>query len=338
MNDSFKDILEQLGSEPKLSSSKLYTLSRMNQANLNTFNEVWPTIPVQRRRTIIHELMETAEVNFEVDFDPVFLTALTDEDAEVRTTAIKSLWDHEQVSLIRPLIHLLKTDEASTVREAAATGLGKFVYLKELEEIDWNEGNLAEEALLEVIHQSGEDTDVQRRAVEAIAFSSRPGIAEIIEAAYYSDDEKFQVSAVFAMGRSADKRWLPLVIEELDNNSTEIRFEAARSCGELEAKGAVEKLITIIDDDPDLEVQEMAIWALGRIGGDLAREALEACLDSDIEALAVAAEESLDELNIFADDDLMLYDFDDDEDDDDDYDDDDYDLYSTNGNNGADSH
>ncbi|MCB0180444.1 MAG: phycocyanin alpha phycocyanobilin lyase, partial [Anaerolineae bacterium] len=63
----------------------MYSLSRMNQTNLNTFNEVWPTIPVQRRRTIIQELMETAEVNFEVDFDPVFLTALADEDAEVRT-------------------------------------------------------------------------------------------------------------------------------------------------------------------------------------------------------------------------------------------------------------
>ncbi|MCB0173240.1 MAG: HEAT repeat domain-containing protein [Anaerolineae bacterium] len=340
MSDSFREILQQLGSEPKLSSSKLYSLSRMNQTNLNTFNEVWPTIPVQRRRTIIQELMETAEVNFEVDFDPVFLTALADEDAEVRTVAIKSLWDYEQPSLIHPLIHLLKTDEASTVREAAASGLGKFVYLKELEEIDWNEGNLAEEALLEIIHQSDEDSDVQRRAVEAIAFSSRPGVAEIIEAAYYSDDEKFQVSAVFAMGRSADKRWLPLVIEELDNNNTEIRFEAARSCGELEAKGAVNKLIIIIDEDPDLEVQEMAIWALGRIGGDLARQALEACLDSENEVLAMAAEESLDELNIFADDDLMLYDFEyDDEDDDDYYDDlDDFDSYSNNGNNGADKH
>ena len=67
----------------------------------------------------------------------------------------------------------------------------------------------------------------------------------------------------------------------------------------------------VVDRDPDLEVQEMAIWALGRIGGDEARAALEACLDGDNEALALAAEDSLDEINLF-DDTLVLYDFDDD--------------------------
>ena len=31
----------------------------------------------------------------------------------------------------------------------------------------------------------------------------------------------------------------------------------------------------------------MSIWAMGRIGGNLAREALEICLDSEIESLAL---------------------------------------------------
>ena len=117
-----------------------------------------------------------------------------------------------------------------------------------------------------------------------------------------------QVSAIFAMGRNADERWLPTVITELDNPSNEIRFEACRACGELEAKDAVGKLIELIEYDVDLEIQEMAIWALGRIGGNLAREALEACLEHDQEVLALAAEAALEELNIF-DDGMMLYDF-----------------------------
>ena len=54
----------------------------------------------------------------------------------------------------------------------------------------------------------------------------------------------------------------------------------------------------------------MAIWALGRIGGDVARAALEACLNNENEALALAAEDSLDELNLF-DDNFILYDFED---------------------------
>jgi HEAT repeat protein len=117
-----------------------------------------------------------------------------------------------------------------------------------------------------------------------------------------------QVSAIFAMGRNADIGWLPRILEELDNPSSEIRFEACRACGELEAKEAVDLLIQLIDEDPDIEVQQMAVWSLGRIGGDTAREALEIIVDGESEVLAQAAEESLDELNLFSDA-MMLYDF-----------------------------
>ncbi|MDX1524419.1 MAG: HEAT repeat domain-containing protein, partial [Anaerolineae bacterium] len=57
----------------------------------------------------------------------------------------------------------------------------------------------------------------------------------------------------------------------------------------------------------------MAVWALGRIGGNEARQALEICLESDIEAIVLAAEEALDELNLFAGT-FDLFDFDEDDD------------------------
>ena len=158
----------------------------------------------------------------------------------------------------------------------------------------WNEATLAEEALLETIYQSTEEIDVRRRAIESIGYSGDSRVSKIIEAAYYDENIKMRVSAIFAMGRNADMRWIPQVVAELDSNQAELRFEAARACGELEAKA------------------EMAIWALGRIGGDVARAALEACLESDSEALALAAEDSLDELNLF-DDNLILYNFADDD-------------------------
>jgi HEAT repeat protein len=99
-----------------------------------------------------------------------------------------------------------------------------------------------------------------------------------------------------------------------------MRYEAARACGELEAQNSVSQLIKLLENDSDLEVQEMAIWALGRIGGPAAKTALEACLESENEALALAAEDALDELNMFGDA-LMMYDFSDD-----DYEDDDFEL------------
>ncbi len=315
MTKSFKDKMNQIATEPELHSGSLYIFSKMDQETLATFKSVWPTIATQRRRDIMQELVEISEANFEVYFDPVFLLGLADEDAFVRTSAINGLWEHENAALIGPLVHLLCADEAAGVRAAAATALGRFVYMGAVEEIDQHQALLAEEALLETIHLTSEDIEVRRRAVESIAFSSEPAVAQIIENAYYDEHEKMQVSAIFAMGRSADSHWRPQVIAELDNENSEIRFEAARASGELEASDAVPKLVELIDEDPDLQVQEMAIWALGRIGGPAAREALEVCLESEVESIALAAEEALDELNLFNDS-LDLFDFDSDDDDD----------------------
>jgi HEAT repeat protein len=306
--NNFKETLEHIATDPKLRTSQLYILSRMDQETLNIFKTLWPAIPTDRRRDVMQELMEISEANFEVDFDPVFLLGLGDQDAEVRATAIKGLWEHEKPSLILPLIHLLKNDETAIVREAAAAALGKFIYLRELEEIDWGEANLAEEALLETVQLAGEDLNVRRRAVESLGYSSDSRIPGVIESAYYHENEKMQVSAIFAMGRTADTRWLPLIIEELDSPLAEMRYEAARACGELEAQNSVGQLIRLLENDSDLEVQEMTIWALGRIGGPAAKTALEACLESENEAIALAAEDALDELNMFGDA-LMMYDF-----------------------------
>ena len=71
--------------------------------------------------------------------------ALGDEDAEVRTSAINGLWEHEDPALIHPLVHLLRTDQAVIVRATAATALGKFIKMRELEELDPYQVLLAEE-------------------------------------------------------------------------------------------------------------------------------------------------------------------------------------------------
>ena len=82
--------------------------------------------------------------------------------------------------------------------------------------------------------------------------------------------------------------------------------------GSWSIQEAVPRLINLVEEDSDVEVQEMAIWAMGRIGGQLAREALELCLDNETEVLTLAAEDALDELNLFAGS-LDLFDFDEDD-------------------------
>ena len=284
--------------DESLNTRYLYLLSAMTREQLAYFQEVWPSIEAGRRRLVIQSLVELTELSFEVNFDPIFLVALGDGDSEVRVAAIEGLWENEDQALIGPLVHLLRADEASGVRAAAAVALARFVLLGELEKIDRAPSMLAEQALLETLHSAEEDLEVRRRTVEAISYSGEAGVREIIEAAYYDEDEKMQTSALFAMGRSADPYWRKLLVQELENPDPELRFEAARACGELENELAISRLIPMSMSDPDREVQQAAVSALGRIGGREAREALEAFYESEDEVLSVAAAEALDGMDV----------------------------------------
>ncbi|NIO71145.1 MAG: hypothetical protein GTN71_19460 [Anaerolineae bacterium] len=309
----FEELLKKMrDSQTPLSISSLYGLSDLTRAEAQLFQEVWSLIDAGRRRWIIQSLVDIAEASFEVNFNPIFRLCLNDEDEMVRSRAIEGLWEDEDLTLAGLLVRLLRDDPSESVRAAAATSLGRFVLLGELEKIEAAPAMMVEDALLGAIYDPHETLEVRRRAVESIAYSGQAQVRDIIEMAYCDDEEKMRISAVFAMGRSADPLWREMVIAELDNPNPEMRYEAARACGELEASAALSALIDLIEADPDPEVQEMAIWALGRIGGKEARRVLEACCESEDEALRQAAEEALDELDFLGGHlDLLLFESDD---------------------------
>lgn len=295
MELDFQDSLRHIVKQTSISVSNLYGLSRAGEEEMQLFGQAWPEVPVERRRRILRLLVELTEASFAVDFNAIFRFCLTDEDEEVREAAIEGLWEEEDEALIAPLMNLLRDDPSARVRAAAASTLGRFVFMGELEELEAELHASVEEALLEVIRSSSEELEVKRRAVEAIAFSSREEVGAIIEDAYYHEQDKMRISAVFAMGRNADPCWSETVIAELASPDAEMRYKAARACGELEISDAVPYLVTLTWD-PDREVQEAAIWALGHIGGSEARRILEECYEEGDEFLREAVEEALEYL------------------------------------------
>lgn len=313
MKDTFTELIQKIAHDPSLKISLLYTLSKLEADNLVRFQAMWPTINLTRRQEIVHNMVEIGESNFEVDFTAALTLALTDADETIRAKAMAGLWENDTVAFMQRLLEMLQHDPSNMVKAAAATALGRFIYWSEIEAFDPQQAALAKTSLLAYIHQESEPLELRRRAIEAIAFVSDDQVRRIIEAAYYDEAEPMQVTAIYAMGRSADPRWQSKVLAELDNPSPAIRFEAARACGELELSAAVPKLVALLDDDSDLEVQEMSIWALGRIGGTAAREVLEACLEHEKEAITLAATDALEDLNILGDS-MGLLDFDDDDD------------------------
>ncbi|MEO6624372.1 MAG: HEAT repeat domain-containing protein [Burkholderiaceae bacterium] len=259
--------------------ASLYHLSDLKREDQAAFEALWHTMAAERRLHILQNLHEIAEANFEVVFENVFRLGLDDESPEVRALAIKSLWESEDETLIAPLLETLQHDPDGLVRASAASALGRFVYLGELEEIPAVSARKVEDALLDVI--MGEDElEVRRRALEAVAYANRPEVEGLIDEAYESPEDSLRLSAVFAMGRSADdERWSDIVRAELENSDPEMRFEAARAAGELELQLAGPELADLATD-VDTQVREAAIWSLGQIGGDFARQTLTALLEA----------------------------------------------------------
>lgn len=278
-----------------LLSSRLTELSNLNAQELALFEQAWKTIEPKRRRQIIYRLVELAEDNFELDFDDIFKNRLKDEDADVQSKAIEGLWESEETCLIDPLIELLEPESPEKVQATAATALGKFAMLAELEKLRPKHKTRVCRTLLGVIEDTSRSIEIKRRALEAAAPLSLPQMEKAIARAYRSGVPRLKTSAIFAMGKRGDPRWLPILIKELTNADAEIRYEAASACGELGEKETAPYL-SKLTTDPDIDVQLAAIQALGKIGGPEAKDSLERCLTDDSEVIQQAAEEALNEL------------------------------------------
>ena len=297
MKDSLDVLLEALRTSAEMpAQASLYCFSNLGDQETERVREVWPHQPVALRRRLIARLVELAEADFALDFGMVFRLGLEDEDAEVRTTAIEGLWEDQDVRLAPRLAAVLREDKAVGVRAAAATSLGRFILLGELEKIRPKPRAVAYEALLAACQAPDEHAEVQRRALESLAYVGDEVVVKTICEAFAASEEKLRISAVFAMGRSADARWDDQVQQELDSPNPEMRYEAALACGKLQLSETVPRLEELADD-VDSEVQDAALWALGQIGGDEAREILTRCCCVGNEATQVAAKAALEELD-----------------------------------------
>lgn len=289
-----------------------YGLSDLTSDRMETFRDVWEIMSVERRRTLIARLVETAETNFDLDFSAIIFAAIKDSDADVRKAAVEGVLEDSPNRVVEDLMRLAQEDPISDVRAAAAKALTPFVLKGELGKLP-EALNLRLQDTVWALHNNlNEALDVRRRALEALSNCGREGVTEMIREAYYADDMPMRVSALFAMGRSCDDAWAPVVLRELSSEYPEMRYEAARAAGELEIRRAVTPL-TELAFEGDREIQQMAIWALGEIGGEAARNALNNLAaiadDTGDDDLAEAVAEAQGAAMLVDDDALPLFDF-----------------------------
>jgi HEAT repeat protein len=285
-------------SDRALSARELRAFSGLESGDRSFFWPTWQTIGDERRAEIAHSMVEMAEDVVELDFNELWFWLLDDHQPAVRVAAVEGLWENESPRALRRMLGLLQDDPAPEVRAAAAMGLSRFAYQASLGELA--DGSSLERGLLDAVRDGEQPIEVRRRALESAGyFAESDDVQQQVEMAYGSKEQLLRESAIVAMGRSMLPRWLPVIGKELSNSSPALRYEAAHAAAEMgeDARSLLPKLLPLLDDD-DSEVSLEAIWALGQIGGQAAKRALERISRSNDEAHSQAAEEALAELGL----------------------------------------
>ena len=313
---SIAELMQALQSDEDLTLALLYRLTDLSPEELAEYCQGWNEIADDRRRIVIRHLSDITEENFQVDFSSIFAFCLGDKAPAVRLAALDGLWDSERSAMISPIVQLMLTDPDEEVRTLAAATTGHFILLAEWDIIPLKSTDPAVEALLSVLDESETPPSVYRAALESLSPSSHERVPSLVEEAYDSGDHKLQISAIYAMGRTVDKGWLPIILDEMASSSLEMRVEAARAAGHIGNEEAVSELVDLVADE-DLEVRLAAVAAMGQIGGSLATRILEEMDgDPDFADVQFAVEEAMEDVSWTNDIDLSLLDWDNDREDD----------------------
>ncbi len=295
----------------------LYRLSNLDGKELSSLEKIWEEVTPERRLALLQDLENLSEIDFLMSFNSIFKMAIDDPEPNVQQVAIRALWECEDPGLITKYINVLDSDENIDTQAQAASGLGRFVYLGEVDEISTDRKEQAEHKLLEILEDDSVADKIRQYALESIGYSSSPKIENMIELGYENDSQDWKHSALIAMGRSGERKWGPFVVENLDSIDEATQLAAIKAAGEIALSDSRPYLTELLEDYSD-EVRFAAVWALSEIGGegilDHIERMLEECEDDDeIEILENALE------NLEFNDDIADFDFFDFSDDDDEY-------------------
>jgi HEAT repeat protein len=142
-----------------------------------------------------------------------------------------------------------------------------------------------------------DEARVRRHALASLGYSSSPQVVDLIESAFQREGVDWKVSALTAMGRSADERWEDFILRSMLDDNEKIRRAAVQSAGNLALKSARPVLLRMLAEEEDGDVTSAAIWSLSQIGGEDVRLYLQNLLDNvEDDEQAAFLEEALDNL------------------------------------------
>ncbi len=198
------------------------------------------------------------EIPAQIDMLPQLISALSDEDTDVRQNAIIALGNLGDPRAVEPLISAL-SDEDTDVRQNAIIALGK----------------LGDSRAVEPLIAALKDADpfMRSRAAFALGEIEDSRAIEPLIDALKDEDRLMRFSAVDALNQLDDQRVIELLIAALKDADPFMRSRAAFALGKLDDSRDVGPLISALSDE-DTDVRRNAIIALGNLGDSQAVEPL----------------------------------------------------------------
>ncbi len=274
---------------PYAALAELSGLSAPEARSLAATVESWGP---EMARDMLSRLAGLTEDEPGVEFEAVFKACIGSEDSEVRRISVIALAESSDRTLAASFASLVLNDPELSVRVATAVAMSDLCTAAAAGRLHPNDGRLLREALSRVVADVSGDIELRRRALESLSAFRGEDIADLIGKAFGSGNSLLQQSALYAMGKSSEQRWLKSVTAELDAEDAAVRFEAVTALGEIGTEEHARTLKAALDDT-DLEVQVAAVVALEKLGGEQARLLLFKASRSPEPRVAATARESL---------------------------------------------
>ena len=285
---------EESGNLTVVPSAIIYGLSDLTPDELGAIEPVWNKLSAVAKHRVLRALNEASEAMFELGFREIAFLCLDDASSLVRSTSIDLLWIDQSSGTMRKLMNMAESDPDSAVRTRSLEHLGRFILLGEYGDIPADLAAAAQALCFRIHCDPTAPVEIRRRALEALGNSSHPKVNELIETAYSDGNHELRIGAIFAMGRTCSATWRDQLIDQLESTDSECVYEAIRACGRIPLREAARKISEFTLSD-DREIQMIAIWSLGEIGGKHAFDVLtsmeESTADDDV---AAAIDEALD--------------------------------------------
>ena len=271
---------------------------------------------------MIKKLYDMPPWDWPEDADKIILGILRDENAEASDRLLAAELGGDAVVINDELAEALLTivgnkNETDEIRSTAVIALGPALEMADIQGLDDEDDILISENFFQSITRSlhqlfmneALSKDLRRRILEASVRATQDWHQDVVHKAYNSDDEFWQLTAVFCMCyvRGFDDQ----ILESLESRFPDVQYQAVCAAGNWALEAAWPYIVDIFKSaEIDKDLLFAAIEAVVNIRPEEASSVIGHLIDSDDQDIVDAAFEALSmaEAIMESEDDLEEYD------------------------------